>query len=314
MEKGKRRPGTGRASTDLLSRIRETAASKPEQQIRQLAEENRRLVHELGIAQVDLARLQEEQEQLLEAYDALDKRHDDDVLRLTKELEKSDLRSGTQEMDRDSLKPQLDTKPEEELDVKDRADGPKRGNDTSQFVSPESEQQIRRVEEEIRQLKAQLDEANTKNQASARIQGDHSDQAVVVAEEARFKQMEATIRQTREENKVLLGQLREVRGSISEQRAGTPQGQQPVGVRGPRNSGDGKTITQIRDELEEARATALSYEQAFRKLERKAVKWKELAEIYYSQTRGLWDANQAQEAELTAVRKQLQEMQSVVST
>ena len=116
MEKGKGRPDTGRSSTDILSRIRETAASKPEHQIRHLTEENRRLVYELGIAQVDLARLQGEQGQLVEAYGVLEKRHDDDVRRLSKELEDSILASVALEKERDSLKLKaLDFQSQEEL-------------------------------------------------------------------------------------------------------------------------------------------------------------------------------------------------------
>jgi len=130
MDTIKGRPETGgRTSTDILSRIRETAASTPEQHIRKLTDENRRLAYELGIAQVDLARLHGEQEQLVEAYDALEKRHDDDVRRLTKELEKLTLASAALEEERGSLDLEsLDTHRPGDLNVKDIANKPRRGD------------------------------------------------------------------------------------------------------------------------------------------------------------------------------------------
>jgi len=142
--------------------------------------------------------------------------------------------------------------------------------------------------------------------------------SVVTLSEARFKQMQASIRQTTEENGVLRAQLRDARGSTSDRRADgsdNPRGSgpRPLEVRGPRDPREHRTITQLQNELEDARATTLYYERTFSKVERKAAKWKELAETYYAQTRGLWDANQSQEAELNIIRSQLQDAQSLAS-
>jgi len=69
-----------------------------------LIEENRRLTYELGIAQADLARLQGEQEQLAEAYVALEKLHDDEVQRFSKELKELNVAFAALEKERDILK------------------------------------------------------------------------------------------------------------------------------------------------------------------------------------------------------------------
>jgi len=200
MEEGKERPETGRgSSTDILSRIRETAASKPDRQIRQLTEENRRLAHELGITQVDLSRLQGEQEQLVEAYGALEKRHDDDVRRLTKELETMALMSAALEEERDSLKLKvLDLQSPGEL--KDMADKPKRngGDDATSghdlayqnsapVVSTTATyppgQQACLLEDEVQQLKMQLDEAESRIKASAGMLGKSPTGSAISTEE-----------------------------------------------------------------------------------------------------------------------------------
>ena len=186
MEKGKGRsePGPGRASTDILSRIRETAASKPEQQIRQLTEENCQLGYELGIAQMGLVRLQGEQEQLVEAYDALEKRYDADVGRLTKELEKWTLGSSAAEKDRDGLESELlGHRPPEEL--KDVADKSKKGDDATPGVvgfdanisvmgTHPSDQQIHRLEQEVERLKSQPSDAESRLKTFLPMQGKHS--------------------------------------------------------------------------------------------------------------------------------------------
>lgn len=99
-EKGKAEGDTGgsetSSGTDILARIRATAAAKPEAKLRTLTEENRQLQLALSISQAEVERLKEEQEALAEAYTALEREGGSDKMKALKKelaaLEKNETR------------------------------------------------------------------------------------------------------------------------------------------------------------------------------------------------------------------------------